>query len=162
MQASLLFSVSLFLITLTFDNYFYYLPFRFGFNLLSFLQFLTICGWILLIAAPPLFLASEFKWTRLKFWLFLSSVSLWTISTLFIKIYTLFSIGQIPYQYLVAFPIMIYFEWIIPILYVYIGWRFYKPVSPLKKTRISNRVRFDDEDQEELNVRNQGRERFDD
>jgi len=87
---------------------------------------------------------------------------MWTASTLLIKIYTLISIGQIPYQYLVAYPIMIYFEWIIPILYVYIGWNFYKPGTPQRKVRIENRVRFDDEDEKEQMSPERSRERFND
>jgi hypothetical protein len=157
-----LISVSLFLVTLTFKPYFYYSPFSTGLNFLSILQLATILGWILLIAVPPLVLASEYKWNLARYWTFLGSVSLWTLSTLVIKIYTLVSIGSINYQYLTAFPILIYLEWLVPALYVYIAVKYYKPVSNKKVKSLANRIRFDDEDSQEAESIRHARERFDD
>jgi hypothetical protein len=162
LQLSILISVSLFLTTLTFRAYFYYTPFTTGVDLLSFLQFLTICGWVLLVAAPPLFFASEYKWTVGKYWGFLVSVTLWTVSTFLIKIYTLVSIGIINYQYLTSFPILIYLEWIVPALYVYLAVKYYKPVTSVKPKNVTNRVRFDDEVDTDSEPRSTRREKFDD
>ena len=162
LQLSILLSISLFLITLTFKAYFYYTPFSSGIGLLPLLQFLTLCGWIALVAAPPLFLASEYRWTTLKYWGFLLCVTLWTISTLIIKLNTLINIGTINYQYLTTFPIMIYLEWIVPAIYVYIAVTYYKPIPKQKPVRSSNRVRFEDEDDLVEPVKTNTRERFDD
>jgi hypothetical protein len=164
LQLSILLSISLFFITLTFKSYFYYLPFSQGVSLLAILQFLTLPGWVLLIAVPPLAFASEYKWTQSKYVFFLVSVSLWTLSTLAIKIYTLATFGQVPYQYLVTFPILFYFEWIVPALYVYLALTYYKPASMVKQKRATNRVLFDDEPEPVSNLETQvrQRERFDD
>jgi hypothetical protein len=162
LQLSILISISLFLITLTFKAYFYYVPFSSGIGFLAILQFLTLCGWVTLVAIPPLFLASEFKWTAIKYWAFLLSVSLWTIATLMIKLNTLVNIGTINYQYLTAFPILIYFEWIVPALYIYIATKYYRPISPQRPQRVTNRVRFDDDDEQREPIQRNSRERFDD
>lgn len=163
LQLSILLSVSLFLITLTFRGYFYYTPFSSGFNLLSILQFLTICGWILLVAIPPLAFSSEFKWSSAKYWFFLFSVTLWTLSTLLIKVYTVTTLGTLNYQYLTTFPILIYFEWLVPALYVYLAFNYYKPVAVRQnQTRISKQVRFEDEDEDVEIPSSRSRERFDD
>jgi hypothetical protein len=118
---------------------------------------------LLLVASPPLFLSSEYKWTATKYWFYMFAVTLWTSSTLLIKFYTLLTLGQIPYQYLVVYPVMFYFEWIIPALYVFVGIKYYKPVSRRRPTRVSNRARFDDDiDDDVARVHKDNRERFDD
>lgn len=121
LKVSILISVSLFLVTLSFKSFFYYVPFANGFNLLSSLQALTVLGWILLVAAPPLFFASSLPWSKSKLVLFFTSVGLWTASTLLIKVYTFATLGKIWAEYLTVYPVMIYFEWIVPFFYIWLG-----------------------------------------
>lgn len=135
LQLSFLISISLFLITLSFKSYFYFRPFELGFNLLSMLQFLTIIGWISIIALPPLYFASEYKWSTSKYYSFLGLTTLWTTSTVLIKVYTLINLGQVWAGYLATYPVMIYFEWIIPIVYVTIVIKNYKPTGQNRPTR---------------------------
>ena len=143
LHLSILISISLFLVTLTFKSYFFFKPFANGFNLLSILQFLTIIGWISLIAIPPLYFSSEYKWTPAKYFSFLGLTTLWTTSTLLIKVYTFVSFGQIWIGYLTTYPIMIYFEWIAPIVYLLIATKNYKPAS-LKSIPRTRRYRDED------------------
>lgn len=126
-RLSIVISTVLFLVTLTFKSYFYFVPFQAGVSLLSILQALTLIGWVLLVAAPPLFFASEYRWTSKKYYLFLASVLLWTATTFAIKINTLITFGQIFAGYLTTYPVMIFFEWIAPAIYAYIAYKVYRP-----------------------------------
>ncbi len=150
LHLSILISVSLFLITLTFKSYFYFRPFEAGFNLLSLLQFLTIIGWISLIAIPPLYFSSEYKWTPSKYYSFIGLTTLWTTSTVLIKVYTLVTFGTIWAGYLSTYPVMIYFEWIAPLVYAWIGFKNYKPANPSRPNR---ERRYREEDRPERPVR---------
>jgi hypothetical protein len=134
LKMSILISVSLFLVTLSFKNFFYYVPFSNGFSLLSTLQAFTVVGWILLIAAPPLFFAIPQPWNQAKFILYFTSVSLWTVATFLIKIVTLVSYGKIWAEYLTTYPVMFYFEWIVPAFYVWLGIQMYKAVKSSAKS----------------------------
>ena len=146
LKLSLILSTALFLVTLTFKSYFYFVPFQAGVNLFSILQALTIIGWISLIAAPPLFFASDYRWTRNKFYLFMVSVLLWTGTTLIIKINTLISFGQIWTGYLTTYPVMIFFEWIAPLIYAVIAYKEYKPELRKAPRRERSRDRDYDDD----------------
>jgi hypothetical protein len=126
LKVSLLISISLFLITLSFKSFFYYVPFANGFNLLSSLQALTVLGWVLLVAAPPLFFSTAMPWSKSKLTLFFVSVSLWTVSTALIKVYTLATLGKIWAEYLTVYPVMIYFEWVAPAFYIWLGVQMYR------------------------------------
>ena len=135
LHLSILISVFLFLVTLTFKSYFFFKPFEAGLSLLSLLQFLTIIGWISLIALPPLYFSSEYKWTQSKFYSFLGLTTLWTTSTVLIKVYTFVSFGQIWAGYLSTYPVMFFFEWIAPAVYVWIVTKNYKPAQLIKPAR---------------------------
>ncbi len=132
LRVSILVSVSLFLVTLTFKNFFYYVPFMNGFSILGVFQTLSIIGWIALIAAPPLFFASSANWSRSKFALFVASVSTWTGATLLIKIFGLVTVGKLWANYLIVYPVMIYFEWVAPIFYILLGYQVFKSSSRVK------------------------------
>lgn len=165
LQLSVILSVMAFSVTLSFPDYFYYLPFTSGVTFLSILQFFMIVGWILLIALPPLFLASEYKWSRSKYAMFMFSVSLWTLSTFLIKVNTFVSFGVVNVRYLTTYPVMIFFEFVIPAIYLYIGFKYYKPAVRARQQRVRSRPRFDDETVEGDDLYSQSpinRERFDD
>lgn len=146
-QVSVIFSTILFLITLTFKSYFYYAPFTNGVDTLSVLQALTLIGWVTLIAVPPLFFASDYVWSKNKFYGFVFSVGLWTAATTLIKLYTLITFGKIWYEYLLTYPTMIVFEWLIPAVYVWIAVNVYKPAKPRRVER--NRYRNEEAIEEE-------------
>jgi hypothetical protein len=49
--------------------------------------------------------------------------SLWTVSTLIIKIYGLVVFGQFWANYLVVYPILAFLEWVVPVYYVVLAVR---------------------------------------
>jgi hypothetical protein len=114
---------------------------------MSILQALTIVGWVALIAAPPLFFASEGRWTTKKYYLFLTSVLLWTVVTVVIKIASLISYGQLWVGYLTTYPVMIFFEWIAPLIYAYIAYKEYRPErrSAPRRHRDNRESDYDDD-----------------
>jgi hypothetical protein len=119
------------LTALSFKSYFLFVPFQYGFNLLSTLGFISLIGWLSLTVVPPLMLASRSaSWGVGKSVLLIVASSLWTLSTLIIKIYGLATAGQLWASYLILYPILIFVEWILPIYYVVIAIRLAKPRTP--------------------------------
>lgn len=112
------------LVVLSFRDYFLFVPFANGFTYLSFLGALSMLGWILLIAVPPMLLANkDARWSGSRKWLFIFASSLWTFATLLIKIYGLATTGQLWANYLIVYPVMFFVEWILPIYYVFLAIR---------------------------------------
>jgi hypothetical protein len=142
---SVLASVFVVGVVLTFPNYFFFTPFTKGFNLLALLQFLTIIGWISLIVTPlVMFRSEEVLWSRNRFYIFSVLVSLWTISTLLIKIYNFSNFGLWFAGYLWIYKIFIVFEWLLPAFYIWLATDFLdpddKPVKRSRPVRIMNVV----------------------
>ena len=75
---------------------------------------------------------------------------MWTTSTVLIKVYTLVTFGTIWAGYLSTYPVMIYFEWIAPLVYAWIGFKNYKPANPSRPNR---ERRYREEDRPERPVR---------
>ena len=116
---SLFASVVVLLTALSLKSYFFFVPFETGFNFLSLMAALTLVGWILLVAAPPLLLLSpQSKWTSRRTALLIVSASVWTFATTAIKVYGLAISGRLWADYLALYPIMIFVEWILPAAYV--------------------------------------------
>ena len=135
LQVSVLIASSLLLISLTFKSFFFYVPFANGFSVLGLFQSIALLGFVSLIAAPPLFFASSSNWGRAKFALFAASVSLWTLGTLLIKVYGLITAGKLWANYLLVYPVMIYFEWIAPVFYIFLGLAFYRSSKGTKQLK---------------------------
>ncbi len=115
------------LISLSFKSYFYFIPFQNGVNLLSILGFFSLAGWVLLAIVPPLLLNSNLsKWSIGKSTMLIIASSIWTLSTLAIKIYGLATVGQLWASYLLLYPILIFVEWILPIYYIVVAVRLAK------------------------------------
>ena len=113
-KVSLAASVVTLFIILSFQRYFFYIPFQNGFDVLSTFGFTAILGWVSLVVAPPLLLWKSETWTKQKNVIFLISVLLWTASTVGIKIYTLSTVGQVFAEYLVLYPVLFFMEWLLP------------------------------------------------
>jgi hypothetical protein len=142
---SVLASVFVVGVVLTFPNYFFFTPFAKGFSLLGLLQFLTIIGWISLIVTPlVMFRSDEVLWSRNRFYIFTVLVSLWTISTLLIKIYNFSNFGLWFAGYLWIYKIFIVFEWLLPAFYIWLATDFLdpddKPVKRKRPVRVMNVV----------------------
>jgi hypothetical protein len=130
-QISLYASLVVCLVALSFQSYFLFVPFANGVNFLAVMAFLTQIGWLLLVAVPPLLLSKKSaNWTGGRVALFIFASTLWTVSTLIIKIYGLVTAGQLWASYLVAYPIMIFVEWILPIFYVVLAVRLARSNRP--------------------------------
>lgn len=119
---SLLISMFVGFIVITFDQYFFFVPFEGGVNVLSVLQALTMVGWIALLAVPPImFYRDDAIWDNQRFWLFVVAVTTWTVSTALIKLYNLINYGSLYADYLWFYPVFILFEWIIPGVYIWLA-----------------------------------------
>jgi hypothetical protein len=118
---SVVLSVAALCIVFSFRNYFIFAPFQQGVSLLSILQFSTIIGWVLLVFAPPLFFFDPQPWSKSKQIAFYVCVGFWTAAVTGIKIYQLLTIGQFFAEYLFRIPVMFFFEWILPVLYILIA-----------------------------------------
>jgi hypothetical protein len=109
-------------IVFTFDQYFFFVPFSNGVDVLSVLQALTMVGWVSLLAVPPLmFYRDDAIWNNQRFWLFVVAVTSWTVSTALIKLYNLINYGSLYADYLWVYPVFIMFEWIIPAIYIWLA-----------------------------------------
>lgn len=116
-------SIFVFFTILSFQNYFFLIPFKNGFNVLSTLQFTLVVGWILLIFVPPIFFRDSGEWSIRKLYTFYFLVVVYLLSVTGIKIYTLTQFGAIYAEYLFATPILFLLEWILPAFYIYIARR---------------------------------------
>ena len=111
-------SVTCLLVVLSFKQYFFYVPFLNGVTTYSAITAIALVGWIALITVPPFMLRNTDGWSGIKHYVFLGIVSLWTIGTLAVKIYTLINFGTIWANYLVVYPVLALPEWLVPIFYV--------------------------------------------
>ena len=123
LTASVIASVVTALTVLSFPQYFLVAPFASGVNLLSSLGFVSTIGILTLIVVPPLFLARQDSWSTAKGLTFVFSVTLFTVSTALIKLYTLLTMGRVWAEYLFAYPILFFIEWLIPIFYVILAFK---------------------------------------
>ena len=121
-------------------QYFIYIPFANGVDFLSILGFLALIGWIFLVLLPPIFLANTETWSITKNLFFLVSVSLWTLATLSVKIYTLFAMGRIWAEYLLTYPIFIFLEWLLPAFYIFVGLSLLKHSRGKNKTDVKSNI----------------------
>ena len=119
---SILVSVFVVGVVLTFPNYFFFTPFQNGVNVLAILQALTMLGWISLIVTPlVMFRKEDVVWDRNRFYIFAILVSLWTLSTALIKIYNYANFGLWFAGYLWVYKIFIIFEWVLPAFYIWLA-----------------------------------------
>jgi hypothetical protein len=133
-RVSLYASVVSVLIVLSFKDYFLFVPFSNGVDFLSVMGAFSLLGWVSLVVAPPLLLSNQAaRWTSSKKWLLVAAASLWTFSTLLIKIYGLAVTGQLWANYLIVYPVLIFFEWVLPVYYVLLAFKLAKelPTRPV-------------------------------
>jgi hypothetical protein len=128
-KTSLALSVLTFLVVLSFPNYFLYVPFQDGMSLFSALGFFALLGWVSLVVLPPVFFAGAAKWRLGKTVGFIAAVSLYTLSTVGVKVASLVSIGTFYADYLIIYPILIFIEWILPAFYIYVVLKQNKEIS---------------------------------
>ena len=120
---SLLTSIYLFFIVLSFREYFFFLPnFSRPQTLIALTQIFTTIGWVALILAPPILLRKMQAMNKSKSLLFLVSVLIWPLSTLTIKALNYYYFKALYIDYLGIHPLFILFEYVIPALYIYM-WR---------------------------------------
>ena len=120
---SLLTSIYLLFIVLSFREYFFFLPnFSRPQTLIALTQIFTTIGWIALIVAPPVLLRKSQVMGRAKSLLFLASVLIWPLSTMIIKALNYFYFDAPYIDYLGVHPLFILFEYVIPAVYVFM-WR---------------------------------------
>jgi hypothetical protein len=120
---SLLTSIYLLFIVLSFREYFFFLPnFSRPQTLIALTQIFTTIGWIALIVAPPILLRKSQVMGRSRSLLFLASVLIWPLSTMAIKVLNYYYFDAPYIDYLGVHPLFILFEYVIPAVYVFM-WR---------------------------------------
>lgn len=128
-EISLALSVITVLVILSFPSYFLYLPFQDGIGLFAVLGFFALLGWVCLVVLPPVFFADVKRWTTKKNIAFIAVVSLYTLSTLGVKLASLITIGEFYGDYLIIYPVLIFIEWILPVFYIFVALRQGKKIS---------------------------------
>ncbi len=117
-KMSAVISTVLALQTLTFIQFFLFSPFEAGFNLMATSQFLMQLAWILLILVPPALLYfRKIETSASKVGILIIAV-FWPAIILFIRIQNAVSEQDLNFYYLIAYPIFIFSDIIVPIIYV--------------------------------------------
>jgi hypothetical protein len=121
---SIVMSITVVASALSFPQFFLFVPFASGMTLLSTLGFLTLFGWVILAALPPLVLYSRDPSLakRAGITLFVAA-AIYPLATLSVKITGLALYGQLWAEYLLTYPILFVVEWIFPMIYAYIALR---------------------------------------
>ncbi len=120
---SVLTSIYLVFIVLSFRDYFFFVPnFSRPYPVIAFVQVLTALGWISLITLPPLALLIWSRLGRHGSTILLIGALIWPLSTLTIKALYLSFYGNPYVGYMGDHPLFLLMEYGIPALYLYI-WR---------------------------------------
>lgn len=118
LRLSLIISGVLLLQILTFPTFFFLNPFANSLSiLLTVAQVATMIGWIVLLLAPPLLIALRERVGK-RFTLYLSIAALvWPAALLIVRFAVLSLTGDPAINYLFNFPIFIFSDIAVPILY---------------------------------------------
>lgn len=120
---SVLTSIYIIFIVLSFREYFFFIPnFSRPYPVIAFVQVLTALGWIFLITFPPLALLNWSRLGRHGSTMLLIGALVWPLSTLTIKSLYLSFYGNPYVGYMGDHPLFLLMEYGIPALYLYI-WR---------------------------------------
>jgi hypothetical protein len=133
-NVSLILSTVLFLTMLSFISFFMYNPFAAGVSILALAQAASLLGWVLLTVLPPLLLSVEIKFRTFSV-LFLISALLWPAALILIRFVLFVQIGDPAMTYLYSFPIFLFTDIIVPILYVLMWRSISRTVLPTKAGR---------------------------
>lgn len=116
-------SLFVFLLTLSFKSYFYYIP-RFSphYYVIPALQYFATLGWIAMIIGPNVFFWNAYTWNSRKSRLLLISALLWPVSIFLIKVVELIQFHNAYMHYWVSYPIFIAMDVALPLFYVLL-WR---------------------------------------
>lgn len=118
LQMSLIISGVLLLQILTFPTFFFLNPFANSLSiLLTVAQVATMIGWVVLLLAPPVLIALRERVGK-RFTLYLSIAALvWPAALLLVRFAVLSLTGDPAINYLFNFPIFIFSDIAVPILY---------------------------------------------
>lgn len=106
----------------TFHKFFFFNPLEAGYPLVSIAQLCWFVALIVLIAVPPVVILRAQNEGRLAQLLFGVAAILWPASILFIRIAALISTGNAYVAYLVDYPIFLFTDLVVPVLYIWM-WR---------------------------------------
>jgi hypothetical protein len=118
LRLSLIISGVLLLQILTFPTFFFLNPFANSLSiLLTVAQVATMIGWIVLLIAPPVLVAMRERVGK-RFTLYLSIAALvWPAALLLVRFAVLSLTGDLAINYLFNYPIFIFSDIAVPILY---------------------------------------------
>jgi hypothetical protein len=143
--ATVVYSIVFFFITLTFPNYFYFLPSAQDQDIRPLLLGLYLGAWPLAVILPPFILIFVKKtgFTRFLATMYLLSVLLWPVITLLIKIRSLIAYGTASTEYWGLYPIFILLEilWPISVVIVYFIWQRVPSASKINKKIVKRQIR---------------------
>mgnify|MGYP000455707615 CR=1 FL=1 len=120
-RISALISLVMVLHVLTYKSFFFINPFSAVTPWLAFEQVLSMLGWISLILAPPLLLLYKEKLGRFNLF-FLLSWLIWPVAIVLIRVSLLASTGNAFVGYLSTYPIFIFSDIVVPVIY-FMMWR---------------------------------------
>lgn len=106
------------LTVLSFPQFFIFFPLETGLDFLSMARLVMLIGLALLILLPPLaFRVEPQHWVDLQRLAFLTGIWLYTASTVAIKVYGLIVSGQWWVGYWVISPVLLFLEFLLPVVY---------------------------------------------
>ena len=111
----------LFLVTLTFFGFFFTDPLQYGTTALALAQYISQFAWVILIVIPPILLSLK-SWTGFVKALFLVAVLAWPAMLIVIRVLLLVETGDPYLNYLMTYPLFIFTDILVPVIYVFI-WR---------------------------------------
>ncbi len=107
------------LVTLTFLGFFFTDPLQYGLTALAVTQFISQFFWLVLIVVPPVLISFR-SWNPLIKTVFLVAVLAWPVVLIVIRALLLIQTGDAYLSYLVAYPIFIFTDLLVPVIYVFI------------------------------------------
>jgi hypothetical protein len=106
----------------TFHNFFFFNPLEAGYPLVSIAQFCWFVALIAVITVPPVVILQAQNEGRVAQLLFGVAAIMWPASILFIRIAALISTGNTYMAYLIDYPIFLFTDLAVPVLYIWM-WR---------------------------------------
>jgi hypothetical protein len=124
-------------VTLTFLGFFFTDPLQYGNTVLAFVQYISQFAWVSLVVLPPILLSVR-AWNALIKITFLVAVLAWPVTLITIRVLLLVETGDAYLSYLMSYPIFIFTDILVPLIYVFI-WVQRGKIRSRSRTRAAER-----------------------
>lgn len=105
-------------VVVSFPQFFFFNPYIYGFTILGLFQTVSTAGWVLVVLAPVIYLASRSAGTREL--LTAVSILIWPTSVVLIRVFLFVTTGDPGWQYLVVYPVFIVSDFLAPMFLAYL------------------------------------------